>query len=383
MAVAHDEATMELIKTRLSHSERPLIRLIRTFYKLSTMATSPPFRPHKVETSEEAAGENEDNGASADALAEEIKIIHMSFLIELNNLIKTLKDFKLSKVIDLCKSELNQLEIERINLEDQASKEKMLIQDLEFQLEQARRDRKNKMLYEEIGKEVRRFSDRFQSADRINGLAREIDSLLEEQGFYAERWASRRAQFDTVILNLEVLQESIKEEKADADRKKALNDDESEDGNIGDEQVDGTSKAAPTNQEDEENNNLEGESQVKNSGASSMLNPNAPAFHISLADPQSSQVSTPDDRMKIDHVPDKATITNEAAQGSAGVRSSSSESIGKPDQSMDIDGVDPVAQSTQGPGRRGTVRDAEAIVEDGEEIEVEEAEEGEEMEGES
>jgi hypothetical protein len=45
---------------------------------------------------------------------------------------------------------------------------------------------------------------------RINGLAREIESLLEEQGFYAERWASRRAQFDTVISNLEVLQESIK-----------------------------------------------------------------------------------------------------------------------------------------------------------------------------
>jgi hypothetical protein len=39
MEVAHDEATMDLIKTRISHSERPLIRLMRTFYKLTMIPT--------------------------------------------------------------------------------------------------------------------------------------------------------------------------------------------------------------------------------------------------------------------------------------------------------------------------------------------------------
>jgi THO complex subunit 7 len=144
MAVAHDEATMELIKTRLSHSERPLIRLMRSFYKLTMIST----------------GTVED-----ERTAEELKIAHMNFLLDLRQLVRTLKELKGTRAVELNRSESLQLEIERVRLEEQALDEKLKIKNLESQLDQARRDRKNKMQYEEIGKEVRRFSDRFQSAE--------------------------------------------------------------------------------------------------------------------------------------------------------------------------------------------------------------------------
>lgn len=339
MAVAHDQATMELIKTRLSHSERPLIRLIRTFYKLSSSTVNERTQKESIE---------------------EIKILHFNFLIELKYLIKSLKEFKGNKFINLNQSELKQLELNQVNLEQNILDEKFKIKQLELSLDQVRKQRKNKILYEEIGKEVRRFSDRFQSADRINGLAREIQSLLDEQGFYAERWASRRAQFDTVISNLEVLQESIKEEKADADRKKALNDDESDDGNIAEEVVEGGAGNATGGGEE----GVEEESEkITKETSGGGLNPNAASFHPISADQQqqqqSSQATTPDDRMKLDD----------------------NNLIEKRGQPMEIDGID-TNQLTAGDNscEDGLILD-EATMEDGEEIE--EAEEGEEMEHES
>ncbi|WAR60296.1 hypothetical protein PtB15_9B233 [Puccinia triticina] len=356
MAVAHDEATMELIKTRLSHSERPLIRLVRTFYKLSMIPAA------GSQESEEGRG----------AIEEELQIVHMSFILELRQLIKTLKELKGTRAVELNRSESRQLEIERNRLEEQARQEKLKILNLESQLDQARRDRRNKIQYEEIGKEVRRFSDRFQSADRINGLAREIESLLEEQGFYAERWASRRAQFDTVISNLEVLQESIKEEKADADRKKALNDDESDDGNIGEE---GGESAGGTKsgrvEEAEPSDRGEGKPETDGPEMPKGLNPQAASFQPPSAgggDQPRPTTERSDDRMKIDEGPHARTP-----------RPPSELDIKTGElQPMDIDGFEPKTGLSHGSSAEDGLVIEEATMEDGEEIE--EAEEGEEME---
>ncbi|KAH9451394.1 hypothetical protein MJO29_009162 [Puccinia striiformis f. sp. tritici] len=367
MSVVHDEPTMELIKTRLSHSERPLIRLMRTFYKLTMIPTG-------LEDQERTA--------------EELEIVHMSFLLELRQLVKTLKEFKGTRAVELNRSESIQLEIERSKLEDQAFQEKLKIQNLESLLEQARRDRKNKIQYEEIGKEVRRFSDRFQSADRINGLAREIESLLDEQGFYAERWASRRVQFDAVILNMEALQESIKEEKADADRKKALNDDESDDGNIAAEEpaegsggtkVGGGEEGQTGDRPDGETQppidpSAQGGSQLQAKGSTTSLNPQAASFLPPSSEGQRT-ADTPEDRMKIDGEPENLSQT--ASQPAR----ASSELTPKPDhQPMEIDGFDlqtNLSHSLEGSNEDGLLIE-EATMEDGEEIE--EAEEGQEIE---
>ncbi|POW10485.1 hypothetical protein PSHT_08722 [Puccinia striiformis] len=374
--------------TRLSHSERPLIRLMRTFYKLTMIPTG-------LEDQERTA--------------EELEIVHMSFLLELRQLVKTLKEFKGTRAVELNRSESIQLEIERSKLEDQAFQEKLKIQNLESLLEQARRDRKNKIQYEEIGKEVRRFSDRFQSADRINGLAREIESLLDEQGFYAERWASRRVQFDAVILNMEALQESInrprsesyldsertscvmnehREEKADADRKKALNDDESDDGNIAAEEpaegsggtkVGGGEEGQTGDRPDGETQppidpSAQGGSQLQAKGSTTSLNPQAASFLPPSSEGQRT-ADTPEDRMKIDGEPENLSQT--ASQPAR----ASSELTPKPDhQPMEIDGFDlqtNLSHSLEGSNEDGLLIE-EATMEDGEEIE--EAEEGQEIE---
>ncbi|KAA1068893.1 hypothetical protein PGT21_005057 [Puccinia graminis f. sp. tritici] len=376
MAVAHDEATMDLIKTRISHSERPLIRLMRTFYKLTM-----------IPTGKEA---EEEGGAGGERKREELEIIHMSFILELRQLVKTLKEVKGSRAVLLNHSESRQLQVEKTRLENHALDEKLKINHLESLLDQARRERRNKIQYEEIGKEVRRFSDRFQSADRINGLAREIESLLEEQGFYAERWASRRAQFDTVISKLEVLQESIKEEKADADRKKALNDDESDDGNIGEEGGEGSGvpksgggeeaetdeRADGRTQRPTETGAREGSQPGRKVGEpSSGLNPQAASFEPPSTSEQQHTGERAEDRMKID------SGSEELSQNpSSGGVTSSSELVLKTDgQPMEIDGFEPsaTAGSIEGAAEDGLVFER-ATMEDGEEIE--EAEEGEEME---
>ncbi|KAG0149004.1 hypothetical protein CROQUDRAFT_105345 [Cronartium quercuum f. sp. fusiforme G11] len=238
MSIAHDEPTMELIRARLANSERALGRVLRAFYRLAT------FTPEESQPS----APNEDDQTLSPNYSDRLYMQHAAFLIELNTLTRSLSESKGVRMLQMTARELEGLEREKIRLESEALAETSRIAELELELEDARRERKNKIQYEEIGKEVRRFGDRFQSAgfdplvfvasdsfgltregSRIDGLAKEINTLLEEQRLYAERWKSRRDQFDTVVLNLEVLQESIREEKADADRKNALNDDDVDD----------------------------------------------------------------------------------------------------------------------------------------------------------
>ncbi|CAH7675531.1 hypothetical protein PPACK8108_LOCUS10545 [Phakopsora pachyrhizi] len=326
MAVAQDEATMELIRTRLSNSERPLIRVLRAFYRLSTLSAGDP---------------------------EELQMCHATFLLELQSLTRSLSESRGIRMLEMTRSEIKTLESQKARLEDEAMRERLRISQLENALEEARRERRNKIQYEEIGKEVRRFGDRLQSAERINGLAKEIDTLLLEQGSYAERWASRRAQFDTVIQNLEVLQESIREEKEDADRKKALNDDESDVDNQED-------PSDPTNQVEAET-----EAEDSNGGLGKKsglpLNPNANSFLPAVTISRSGTL-TPDGRSR-------SEAREQREEGQSG-------NTPKVEDQMEIDNMENNGEILF-MEEEGLVID-DAAMEDGEEIE--EAEEGEETE---
>lgn len=360
MAVAHDEQMMDLIRARLANSERPLTRLLRAFYRLATLS---PQVHDETET-------NDSKGKSQD-YSDQLYMQHASFLVELNSLTRLLSESRGIRMLQMTALELEGLEKEKVRLESEALEETSRIAQLELELEDARRERKNKIQYEEIGKEVRRYGDRFTSAGRISGLAKEITNLLDDQRLYTERWKSRRDQFDTVVSNLEVLQESIKEEKADADRKKALNDDDADDdeGRAGEEEEADQSgigemskQAAEADMSIDLNASAPTLNDSEHESRPSTLNPTASVF-LPEASTQGSAVSTPDNRSRL------------GARTNYGTPQPIERPSSRTEQNvMEIDVPEVRVEST--PTRRDL--DDDATMEDGEERE--EVEEGQEME---
>jgi hypothetical protein len=163
-----------------------------------------------------------------------------------------------------------------------------------------------------------------------------------------------------------------------------LNDDESDDGNIAEEGAEATTATKPVGAEEIETSmdgqeetptqvgsQLQAPGRISNNG----LNPHAASFVPPTGEPQHLQrmSDASDDKMKIDGEPEN--LNQNASQGTH----NSSELVMKPDQhAMEIDGFEPqTSHSVEGSNEDGLVIE-EATMEDGEEIE--EAEEGEEME---
>lgn len=199
--ISQDAGMMELIRSRLANDERPLKRTLKAFYKLAEPSTD-------------------------DDVADQVGRCQAEFLLELRGLARTLETAKGTRIVGMTEKELDGLRAEKRKVEEETEEQSKKIRLLEGELEQARQERREKLEYEEVGREVRRFGDRLQSAEcvpqlktsfepdtdprRMAGLSKEIQGLLEEQESYSQRWASRQTQFDLVVKNLLSLQESIR-----------------------------------------------------------------------------------------------------------------------------------------------------------------------------
>lgn len=160
MAVAHDEPMMDLIRARLANSERPLTRLLRVFYRLATLTPDDQHPGHLTSDDQTFIKEYHDR----------LYIHHAQFILELNSFTRSLSESKGIRMLQMTARELEGLEHEKARLQSEALSERSRIAKLELELEEAKRERKNKIQYEEIGKEVRRYGDRFQSAMWVYSL---------------------------------------------------------------------------------------------------------------------------------------------------------------------------------------------------------------------
>lgn len=147
---------MELIRARLANDERPLKRVLKAFYRLA----EPDPLPSSLDAGAAGAVEVEDP-------TDRLQRLHHEFLIELQSLARTLESTKGDRITRSTAQEVAALEKEMEHLEEESAEQQRKIEVLEGELERAKRERREKMEYEEVGREVRRYGDRIQSAECV------------------------------------------------------------------------------------------------------------------------------------------------------------------------------------------------------------------------
>lgn len=126
-------------------------------------------------------------------------------------------------------AEIGSYEQEMARIDRETATSEQSIVDLKEQLQQAQQSRKNKIVYDSIAKEALKLPSRAHSSENINRLTTELRELQAEQERYAETWSARQTAFSAVVKSLEDLGERIKEEKAEQERREAMDDDVQDD----------------------------------------------------------------------------------------------------------------------------------------------------------
>jgi len=247
----------DIIRARLLVDDRPLKRLIKKFYNVSTCNTA------------------------------ELDAAFAQFILELDSQ-DVLFQAK-NRTSSIAGEERQTYEQEIAKIERQTAESEQVIADLKVQLALAQETRRNKIVYDSIAKEALKLPSRAHSAENIARLTTELKDLEAEQERYAATWAGRQQAFDAIVQSLEELGERVKEEKAEQERRDALGDD--------DVQEDGTTQPA-TRQPSAERDDTE-DSQKK-----AHLDPNAKAFEPSSTSPQGDSAEG-DTGMDIDEPADR------------------------------------------------------------------------------
>ncbi|KAF9974225.1 THO complex subunit 7 [Actinomortierella ambigua] len=111
---------------------------------------------------------------------------------------------------------------EQQQIEDQVQAAQQELVQLEQQLEEAKKERSNKIQYDELTNEINQFPTRHQSMQQVDHLRREIAELEAESLSYQHMLAWRRKQFLAALVSLQGIQESIVEDRKEEERLLAL-----------------------------------------------------------------------------------------------------------------------------------------------------------------
>ncbi|KAF9161058.1 THO complex subunit 7 [Actinomortierella ambigua] len=111
---------------------------------------------------------------------------------------------------------------EQQQIEDQVQAAQQELVQLEQQLDEAKKERSNKIQYDELTNEINLFPTRHQSMQQVDHLRREIAELEAESLSYQHMLAWRRKQFLAALVSLQGIQESIVEDRKEEERLLAL-----------------------------------------------------------------------------------------------------------------------------------------------------------------
>ncbi|GAA5836457.1 hypothetical protein JCM3766R1_001601 [Sporobolomyces carnicolor] len=153
---------------------------------------------------------------------DQLEAMHTSFSITLSQLSTHLT--KSSRIQQTTAFEVAQYRQEQAEIDQQSLSTRQRIQELAQQLERAKEERSRRIEYDSLTKVINRLPDREKGLESQEKLQKDIDLLKQEEKTYSETWNTRKLAFDAIVSSLEVMQEAIRDEKAEQERRRALDD---------------------------------------------------------------------------------------------------------------------------------------------------------------
>ncbi|KAK0554551.1 hypothetical protein OC844_006152 [Tilletia horrida] len=208
-----------LLRTRLLTEDRQFRRLTRKL----TLLTAPELREADEEQGDAAPSSSSSSSPAQaplklDALPPKLATALASVQTELASLSHTCKRnaFLASTALP---AQRRAYAVQSAELDTAIAQRTANIAKLQAELALVRRERKNKLIYDEIARRINALPTRAQLADSIARLQREIAALKAEAEAYDELDASARARFRTEVCDrLEVLQHDLGEEVGKRER---------------------------------------------------------------------------------------------------------------------------------------------------------------------
>ncbi|GAA5916768.1 hypothetical protein JCM6882_003054 [Rhodosporidiobolus microsporus] len=153
---------------------------------------------------------------------EQLQAAHATFLIGLDQLAQHLG--KAERIEQVTGWEVEGYRSEVASLEHASSETRQRLQSLEARLAQAQQERARRIEYDGLARVIGKLPDRAKGDETITRLSSDIAVLQSESAEYAQTWAARKEAFGDIVGRLVGMQEAIRDEKAEQDRRRALDD---------------------------------------------------------------------------------------------------------------------------------------------------------------
>ncbi|ORX59947.1 DUF783-domain-containing protein [Piromyces finnis] len=173
------------IRNRLAIEERPLKRIIKKFNTLISQYKS--------------------------ASREEWNTSLESLLIMIETLEINLHRSK--QIYEMNNKEVKEYMEKTKNIQQRIIQGKAEIEELKRQLDQSKEERKNKLEYDEMARNINKYSSRSQIQKHMDSLNKQIEMLEKEHMYYEETINLRKKQFHTLLVSADEILYSIKQNR--------------------------------------------------------------------------------------------------------------------------------------------------------------------------
>jgi len=99
------------------------------------------------------------------------------------------------------------------NIEQRIIEGKLEIGELKKQLDQSKEERKNKLEYDEMARNINKYPSRSQIQKHMDSLNKQIEMLEKEHTYYEETINLRKKQFHTLLVSADEILYSIKQNR--------------------------------------------------------------------------------------------------------------------------------------------------------------------------
>ncbi|KAK4054601.1 hypothetical protein OIO90_003413 [Microbotryomycetes sp. JL221] len=97
---------------------------------------------------------------------------------------------------------------------------------LKAELTSAQRERARRVEYDALARTINSLPSREKGLETRARLEADILALKQEENAYEDTWEQRRQAFDAIVTSLEAMREAIRDEKAEQERRRALDEDD-------------------------------------------------------------------------------------------------------------------------------------------------------------
>ncbi|GAA6034539.1 hypothetical protein JCM8097_005383 [Rhodosporidiobolus ruineniae] len=159
---------------------------------------------------------------STDKSTDELQAAHATFLIGLDQLAQHLG--KAAKVEQVTQWEVESYRADAASLEQTSTETRARLSALKTRLADAQQERARRIEYDGLARVIQKLPEREKGQETITRIASDISALAAEADQYSQTWDARRNAFGEIVRSLEGMQEAIRDEKAEQERRRALDD---------------------------------------------------------------------------------------------------------------------------------------------------------------